>query len=473
MKIVVAYLMLIFGLGINYIFNISVARLLGPASFGDYSYALYLFNIFAMIAISSLDMAALRFIPQTTNPKDIRVAIQLLSILLGIVFSFVFIFVVFMFVDGSRANIAYLFVPSVIPFVLLTVNVSILQAEHIVGPRMAFRYVIEPLTKIGMFFLLFMFFPASVSPAIALFIALVVTNITAFSIYWSRLSCLELHYLKAKFSTLFKFIAPMFISGTVSVLSGRLDLLILGVLVTASDLGHYSAAFQTAGMILIVLQGIETVYAPIFSNHIGSKNFTALGQDYQRALRWTMLVSSPLLMFFILYPEMVMLPFGAEYKESAPILAVLCIGQFFLLSLGSANSILVLLGKTKIVLFISIVFVMLTTIFVGFGANYVGNMGAAIGVVFAIALTNAIRTYFVYRHTKCHPFSMHYLKIVVALSLTIIFGFFTKSYFGVIGIFIFILLLIAIISIFGIHNEEKKTLNSILSKLRLVKSIHK
>lgn len=465
MKIVVAYLLLIFGLGINYIFNISVARLLGPTNFGNFSYALYLFNIFSLIAVFSLDQAALRFIPQAQNSKEIRVHIQLLAIILSIIFSLIFTLTIFMFVEGERANLAYWFAASIIPFVLLTVNVAILQAEHIVGPRMAFRYVIEPIVKFGIFLLLFYSFQIITAPIIALFIALVVTNISALVVYWNRLGGFEFQLLKTKLSLLIKFIVPMSMSNAVSVLSGRLDLLILGALVAAPDLGHYSAAFQTAGIITIVLQGIETVYAPIFSSHIGSANYSALMLDYQRALRWTMLLSAPLIMIFVIYPELIILPFGAAYQIAAPILAVLCIGQFFLLALGAANPILILLGKAKIVLLISLAYVVLTALLVGVGASYAGTFGAASGVVFAIAITNMIRVYFVFKLTGCHPFSPHYLKILVALMLSVSFGFAEKSYFANSGIFIFPMLLIILVLIFGLHSEDKQAIKRIYLKI--------
>ena len=464
MKIVVAYLLLIFGLGINYIFNISVARLLGPAKFGDFSYALYLFNIFAMIGISSLDMAALKFIPQTAKPKEIRVAIQTLAIISGIIFSLGFIFTIYFSIEDKRAALAYLFVPSIIPFILLTVNVAVLQAEHIVGPRMAFRYVVEPVTKICAFFLLFLFFHESAAPAIAFFIALVVTNVAAFAVYWDRLGGIKFSFFINKFKILFKFIVPMFVSGTVSVLSGRLDILILGALIAASNLGHYSAALQTAGILLIVLQGIETVYAPIFSSHIGNKNFVALKEDYQRALRWTTLIASPLVTVFFIYPEVVMLPFGPEYQGAATILAVLCVGQLILLSLGAANSILVLLGKTKIVLLTSVIFILSTALFVGVGAYYRSTLGAAVGVVTAIAVTNVIRTYYVYKLTRCHPFSLHYSKIMLALVFATTFGYLSKSFFGYFGVIGFPALLLLLILILGLHPEEKATLRKIYLK---------
>ena len=251
---------------------------------------------------------------------------------------------------------------------------------------------------------------------------------------------------------------PMSASNAVGVVSGRMDLLILGGLVAASDLGYYSAAFQTAGIITIVLQGIETVYAPIFSGHIDAANYIALKEDYQRALRWAMLISSPAIMVFVIYPELVMRPFGDKYQGAASILAILCIGQFFNIALGSANAILILLGKTKIVLLISIAYVCITALFVIVGAYYWGAIGAAIGVVGAIMVSNIIRIYFVHKITKSHPFSLHYFKILIALILSVSIGFASKAYLLYLGIVLFPVLFLIFILLFGLHPEEKNPL---------------
>jgi O-antigen/teichoic acid export membrane protein len=465
MKIMVAYLLLMFGLGINYVFNISVARLLGAANFGDFSYAIYLFNIFSLIAVFSLDQAALRFIPQASYTKDIRASIQWLAILFGIIFSFIFVLTIFVFLDGNRAHLAYIFAASIIPFTFLTVNVAILQAEHIVGPRMLFRYVIEPATKFGLFLLLFHYYQSTTAPGIALFVALLVANLAALLTYRQRLGLSGMRVLKTQFTRLLKFVAPMSAGNAVSILSGRMDLLILGTLIAASDLGHYSAAFQTAGVIVIVLQGIETVYAPIFSKHIGNGNHSALKEDYQRALRLAILISSPLIMIFVIYPELIMRPFGVEYQSAAPILAILCIGQFCIVAMGSANSILVFLGKVKLVLWINISYVILTALCVSLGAHYKGAIGAAMGVVCAIIIPNVIRIYSVYKITASHPFSVHYLKILTAVLVSIAIGLNTKSHLLNLGIVLYPVLFLVLVIVFGIHNEEKQLIKNIYLKL--------
>lgn len=466
MKIVQSYGMLIFGLGLNYIFNVMVARTLGVSGFGDYSYAIYLFNIISLIAVFSLDQAAVRFIPQSNNPYDFRIAIQQLAVLLGILFSLIYALLVFVFIDDAKAHLAYLFTPSVVLFVLLTVNVAILQAEHIVAPRMVLRYIVEPVAKILIFFIIIYFFNTMLAPVISLFFALLITNVAALIGFRKRLFFCHIGFSKKIFTSLCSFVFPMSISNIISVVSGRLDLIILGVLVSASDLGHYTAAFQTASILAIVLQGIETVYAPIFSMHIGSGNFSLLKNDYRLALRWAMMISSPLLIVFILYPEIVMLPFGAAYSDSALLLSILCCGQFFVLSMGgTSNTILMLMGKTKVVLLISIVYVFLTSLLVGVGAKYFGSIGAASGVVLALATVSMIRVYYAYRLSLCQPFDMYYYKIVASFLLVLLLGHSGKSFMGLSGLLLLPIVFVVFLIVFGIHHDDKQKIKIFFCKI--------
>ena len=55
----------VFGLGLNYVYGIVLARLLGADDFGLYSLGLALFNVLTVIAIAGLDNAALKFVADT------------------------------------------------------------------------------------------------------------------------------------------------------------------------------------------------------------------------------------------------------------------------------------------------------------------------------------------------------------------------------------------------------------------------
>ncbi len=456
MKVVVAYFFLFFGLGTNYLFNVIVARMLGADNFGVYSYAINLFNIFAYAAVSGLDEAALKFIPQSKNKDAERSAIQVLAFFSAIIFFCIFCIVINLFFKGEVANVSYIFAFSLPLLVILAVNSAILQANHIVGPRMAFRYALEPLVKMGFFFLVLQYCILIYVPAYAFFAALFVTNGAMIFCFKSRLFLHRFNVTKNKLNELLKYVAPLILYNAINVASGKLDVLILGAIAAAVEVGQYSAAFQTAAMLAIVLQGIETVYAPIFSSHVGNNDFKSLNADYKKALRWTMLICSPVLIDFLIFPELPLMPFGNEFLGAVPILVILCFGQFINLASGSANAILLAMGKTKTVLFISVVFISVTLFAAWIGAYLFGARGVALGVVFTIAVTNFLRIIFVYNLTECHPFSVGYFKIIAAFFISLLVGFVCGPVIGYLGVVIYPLLLITLIICFGLNYDDKQ-----------------
>lgn len=464
MKIIVAYAFLFFGLGINYIFNVVVARELGPELYGHYSYALYIFNIFSLIAVVGLDEAALRFIPQSSAKNEERSVIQVFAILSSIAFVLLYLALIKFFLGQDIREISYLFALSLPLFVFITVNTAILQAHHIVGPRMAFRYALEPILKILLFFIFANFVSIIFSPVYAIFIALLVTNVVAIIIYRKHLFIYQFNATREKLHRLVKFLTPMLFYNVINIVSGRLDVLVLGAIAAASDVGQYSAAFQTSAMLAIVLQGLETVYAPIFSSHIGKHDFVSLREDYRKALRWTMLISSPVIIDFLLFPELALIPFGSQYDDAASILAILCFGQFINLATGSANAILLAMGKTRIVLLNSILYLIASVLFIGIGTYVWGVKGAAIGVVGAITVPNILRVLFVYKISKCTPFSRSYFKIIQSLVLTLIIAMVLNPYLHYVGVILYPVMFIVFVIVFGLHIDDKKIVDNIYCK---------
>jgi hypothetical protein len=468
MKIIIAYAFLFFGLGINYIFNIMVARWLGPEDFGHYSYALSVFSIFSLIAVMSLDEAAVRFIPQSTEKQIMGAAIQRLAIVFSIVLAIIYYAMGHIFLPSSSAPLNDIFVLCLPLLVMIVVGSAILQSHHLVGPRMALRYAVEPMTK--MIFLVIFFKLAEQQllsltlvsiPAYAFFLALLLTNMVACVCYRKYLLCV-LPIAKNQFMHILHFVLPLIFYNVLNVISGRLDVLILGVMANAYMLGQYSAAFQTAAMLAIVLQGIETVYAPIFSESIGKSDFKQLHHDYQQSLRWTLLIASPVVLVFAIYPQLALMPFGAAYRQAIPIFLILCVGQFFNLATGSANAILLAMGKTREVLINTLVYVVCAAFFISMGAYADGINGAAIGVVAAIAIPNLLRVWWVYKICAVHPFNAHYFKTLLAMLITLLVALSSKSMLGYAGLLLYPLLFLACVFLLGMHQQDKNFISKVV-----------
>lgn len=457
MNVVIAYSLLIFGLGLNYVFSIFVARALGTEGFGDYTYTLYLFNILSLVAVIGLDEAALRFLPQAQQKNGIKSVIQTGAVFSAIVFFCLYLLFINMALDGIKSEVSIAFAFCLPLFVILTVNAAILQAEYIVGPRMLFRHGLEPVVKISLLAIFLANSYLILAPVYSIFIALLITNIAMLFIYRNRLLLYGYQPISHHWRALVRFVAPMSMNNIINIVSSRLDVIILGGLASSIEVGHYSAAFQTAAILSIVLQGIETVYAPLYSKAIGQNDFVQLANYLKRSLRWTMIISSPLIIVFLIYPEIALLPFGKEFNEARDVFVILCMGQLLNLATGSVNILLILLGKTRVVLFNSSVYGVVIALGVYFGASLEGLAGAAVSVGCAIFLINIFRIIFLYRITGITPFSNAYAKALVVLLFVITAGYFFKNALGISGVVLLPVMYVITLIAFGIHIEDKVT----------------
>lgn len=468
-RIITAYLMLIFGLGLNYIFSVLVARQYGVENFGNYSYALYIFNIVALIAVAGLDEASIKFIPQNKETGKSKTTIQTLSIFTSILFFIIYFLLIELTLSGHKLQMSYVLLLCLPLFVLLTVNTSILQAEYIVGPRMAFRHGLEPVVKMLSLIVLTFLAVGVLAPVYAMLIAFIVTGFVMLMVYRKRLIFFGFQFSIERFTEILRFILPMSINNIVNVAASRMDVIILGIVASSTQVGYYSAAFQTAAILSIVLQGLETVYSPLYSKSIGENNISELEKNLKQSLRWTMLIAAPLVLLFIIYPELALSPFGNNFKDSVNVFLILCVGQIINLATGSANTVLISLGQTKIVLLNSFVTGVILVAGVSWAAEYYGSIGAAVAVSIAILIMNCLRLYFLYRCLKITPFDIHYGFVMMALLVVAVIGIMTKEYlWQYVGLLIYPALVYLIVIVAGIHNDDKKIVSFLFNKIRSI-----
>jgi O-antigen/teichoic acid export membrane protein len=128
------------------------------------------------------------------------------------------------------------------------------------------------------------------------------------------------------------------------------DVLLLGLLASASEVARYAAA-QKITTAFILLQGVVTwSAAPYIRN--AARDAKLLREYLQIVTRWTLLVSLPLLIATLAMPELVLrLVFGAEYATLAVLpLAILSLARMALVMSGPAGSVLLCTGHEKVML---------------------------------------------------------------------------------------------------------------------------
>ncbi|MCP5193154.1 MAG: oligosaccharide flippase family protein, partial [Pseudomonadales bacterium] len=415
MTVLTSYLLLCIGLGLNYILNIFIGRSLGPSGFGDYALALNFYNIAAIITVFGLDQAALKFIPQTSNPKRVASSILHISLIIAAA-STTILFFILLTIFHEKSLLYILFLTAVAPTALLTQILAIAQAHQIFVSRMVIRYLCEPALRAMLIISLFNSWGKQPAAAAAAFLfSYMVTLII--SVYRYRAIIVPAVRKKSGISltTIASFAFPIALGNLMSTIGSRIDILILGALVTSGMLGVYTASLQTAAVLAIVLQGIELVYASKLSASIGANNAEKLEYEYQLSLRVTVLIGTPIVVFFSFYSEMMATLFGEAFSESRYVLCILCISQFINLATGSANQLIILFGYTRVVLIINTCFLITAAVLIYCGSALYEIIGAAIGILISSSCLNFARVLFVGLKKGIYPYDKRSLFFLTGI----------------------------------------------------------
>jgi O-antigen/teichoic acid export membrane protein len=179
---------------------------------------------------------------------------------------------------------------------------------------------------------------------------------------------------------------PLLASTFATQMQTNLDVLMLGVLADDAAVGRYRAASRGADLALIANGLAVQVLGPMLSK--------ALAQD-KKALAQSLISQSAAVSgglgvlicgALILFPTLYLGLFGADFQAAAPALQILAAAQAVSLLSGPVAMILVMLGREKMVLMVS-----LSSLALNFTLNFLlipiwGIEGAAIATFIAVVM---------------------------------------------------------------------------------------
>ena len=173
------------------------------------------------------------------------------------------------------------------------------------------------------------------------------------------------------------------------LLSTNIDNIIIGKYSNLSELGNYTRAYSL--MLLpsnLIGQVIDKTMFPFFSriaddNHIRDKYF-------YKTLSFSLMISIPLTVFLYLSAQEIILVFlGEQWKNITPIFQIFCLGIIFRINYKINESLLRSAGKTKEIMIIQWIYVLLVLASSYVGIHY-GIKGVALAVLCTIVIISII-----------------------------------------------------------------------------------
>jgi O-antigen/teichoic acid export membrane protein len=471
-----------FGLGANYLYGIYVARQLGAETFGLYSIGLSLFNLLAILSVMGLDSAVLHFVPgawahgrQMAARSALRGALRLGLLTGGAAAAVLWlandVLSDRVFSQAKLAQVLPFFAAAIPGYVLGAILLSALQAMHDVKWRMLVKYVSEPAVKFAVTAAL-IWAGWALSGALTGFLGALWLSVLLGGLALRRRMAAARPAVQGKedgrvaMGTVAKYAMPLLAGMVFNVIASRSDILLIGHFLPASEAGVYAAALQTAGIIVIVLQSVESIIAAPLSESLAHGRMAETRDIYQLSLRWAVIIGAPLVLVATLWPAEILGVFGHAFRDGATAFMVLALAQFVNLATGSANYVLLLSGRSRVVMFNEVINGMLQIFLNLYLIPRHGIVGAAVALLLSVTVVNVLRLIQVRRYLGVQPYDWILLKPVAAAGVGYGAALAAVTWLPVGGPLLLVPLVLmlygACLLAFGLHQQDRLALASIL-----------
>jgi O-antigen/teichoic acid export membrane protein len=292
-----------------------------------------------------------------------------------------------------------------------------------------------------------------------------------------------------------KFSLPLAVTQPISYLLNYAGTFIIGYYCTAKDIGLYGIVTHLSPLLIVPLYSAIVVFGPLISelSHLGRKD--ELARHYKFITKWVFAISLLIFIMFLLLSKPILSIFGRDYADPKAQICLIIMGfaQLYNAANGPNGLLMAMTGRPHINLFntalLMVTSVLLCILLVRSTGPLGGIIAAALAQAIAIVGVNTLYAIQIWHYHKMHPFSLEYLKPLVAGALSggIVYGVmhFTgynaiiqhlepiglSGYIGLIlniagcGIILTILFTI-ILCLLGLQEEDKFILGKLIGKIR-------
>ena len=212
----------------------------------------------------------------------------------------------------------------------------------------------------------------------------------------------------------FKFSFPLTFVNVFTVLRSRLDVLFLGFLSTASNVGIFFIALRLANLMSIPWQALNMIFAPMVSGYFAREEIKKIEYNYKNITKLIFLFSMFFWGFLLIFSRELLSIFGSEFKKGVAVVILICFGQVVKALVGHAGPMLAMVGKPSLNLLITVISLILLALLNLLLIPRLGITGAAFANVTGVIVSCLLELFFIYRFLHIHPFRKDFLKPVFA-----------------------------------------------------------
>lgn len=194
-----------------------------------------------------------------------------------------------------------------------------------------------------------------------------------------------------------------FVLGVLQIINSRIDIFLLGLWKSNTEVGIYNVAVRLADFITMSLLVVNTVIAPAISRLYHSGEKEKLQRLLSGSAKVALFISLPVITILVFGGKWVLSIFGDEFVQGYIPMLIVIAAQAFNVVCGSSGYVLMMTGNEKfafISLLVSCVLnIVLNILFIPLWGMY----GTALSVAASIVVWNALMFFFAYKQTKIFP----------------------------------------------------------------------
>jgi O-antigen/teichoic acid export membrane protein len=291
---------------------------------------------------------------------------------------------------------------SIIPVALYTLHAHALQGLKKIASSVSILSVIVPLIT-SVIVLLFVPTIGIKAAVYGYLFATIINLLIGRWLWWKETNKFYLNRASFKSKSLMSTSIPLLVIVLVNMIMNWSPMLILGIWESSVNVGIYNAANRTAMLTSFVLFAVNSIAAPKFASLYQQGDNQTLGLIAQNSTKIMIILATPVLMIFLIFPEVILSIFGDEFTQGSRVLMILALGEFINVATGSVGYLLIMTGNEKLMqnnLVISAIFGLTLCLYL---IPTFGIIGAAISTALMISMQNIVALILVWRKLKICP----------------------------------------------------------------------
>lgn len=392
---------------LSFFLVVAIARYLGDAGLGKYSFAFAFAGLFAIFADLGLSTYLTREIARDKE-KAARYASNMLMLkLILAAFTLLPPLVVINFIEQSpEVRQAVYIVALATAFLNLNNVFSTLFASHEKLEYTALATILERILTVGLGLLLLFAGKGLIGLVTAYLVSYLIVLVVSGIIAYKKTSAFSLGFDRELWKHMLKSSLPFWFTTIFITIYFRIDTVLLQMMTSYQQVGWYNAAYKALDALYFIPSAVVTATFPVMSR-LHDSNKELLQKLYKRAFYYLVVLAIPIATgIMLLSDRIIKFIYGSGFEQAAPALQILIWAEAMIFISTLAGYLLNSINRQLVFTYTAAAATLLNI-----GANLIlipkyGYMGAAIATV----LTEAMVLIVLYHSAKTNGYGADLTK---------------------------------------------------------------